>query len=593
MRRLSVIDLAGSRQPSTNEDRSAHLVFNGEIFNFQELRRELAERGHRFASSGDTETIVHLYEEFGAGLVRRLRGMFAIALWDSRERKLLLARDRLGVKPLYYSVNADGLSFASEIKCLLAGGLLRPRLDLDAARLFLSLGYVPAPLTLFAGVRKLPPATVLEWQAGHTSMPKRYWTPLDPPPMASGSWEEDEEQLLELLRSAVRMRMISDVPLGVMLSGGLDSSLIAGLMAEASREPVETFSIGFVEEASANELEWARKTARRLGSHHHELLTSATEHDELLDDALWHLEEPIADLSFIGFLLLSRLARQHVTVALCGQAADEILGGYRKHLVSRMTDLPFLPMGLMGDVARALSHNRGNSGLGRLGRAVSAQDDVERMFAMGAILPREQRGWVMGEALSNGDPLELLRTSHAAQNAPPRTGSSLLRTLVLDLQLALPDLMFLYFDRMSMAASLEVRVPFADHELVNFCMALPDDRRIRGFRGKELLRRISKDLVDDSIISRPKRGFFRSGASAWLSAREGEIRETLVDDRCRQRGLLNVEALIHALDGPRGRGRAGEPLLAAFMLERWHRVFVDADGQASSAETRRVRHVAR
>jgi asparagine synthase (glutamine-hydrolysing) len=582
MRRLSVIDLVGSRQPSTNEDGSIHLVFNGEIFNFQELRRDLVARGHRLRSGGDTETIIHLYEDHGAALVRRLRGMFAFALWDSRERKLLLARDRLGVKPLYYTVGPQGLAFASEIKCLLAGGLVTPQLDLDAAALFLSLGYVPAPLTLFAGVRKLPPATTLEWRTGRASAPERYWTPLDPPPFWSGSWEEDEEHLLELLRTAVRMRMISDVPLGVMLSGGLDSSLVAGLMAEASPAPIETFSIGFEEEADANELEWARRTARRLGANHHELLTSANEHDGLLDDALWHLEEPIADLSFIGFLLLSRLARERVTVALCGQAADELLGGYRKHLVSRVTGRSALPIAPLGGMARTLTRHRADSRLGRLGRTVSAADDVERMFAMSAIVVPERRTSVMSERLASADPLGLLRTSFALQDPAPSMLSDLRRTLVMDLQLALPDLMFLYFDKMSMAASLEVRVPFADHELVNFCMALPDNRSVQRWRGKEILRRVSRDFVDESIITRPKRGFFRSGASAWLAARETLLRDTLLDERCRARDLLNVDALRDLLDRP-GRGRAGEPLLAAFLLERWHRMFIDGDGHAQSA----------
>jgi asparagine synthase (glutamine-hydrolysing) len=586
MRRLSVIDLAGSKQPSTNEDGSLQLVFNGEIFNFRALRRELKSRGHELRTDGDTETIVHLYEDHGADLVRRLRGMFAIALWDMREQKLLLARDRLGVKPLYYATTTEGLAFASEIKCLLAGGLLTPRVDLEAAQLFLSLGYVPAPLTLFQGVYKLPPATVLEWQAGQIRGPTVYWTPLDTPALESATWEEDAEHLLELLRDAVGMRMISDVPLGVMLSGGLDSSLVAAVMAETSTAPIETFSIGFVEDASANELAWARKTARRLGANHHELLTSATEHEGLLDDALWHLEEPISDLSFIGFLLLSRLAREHVTVALCGQAADELLAGYRKHLASRVADLPYVPAALAGDALRALTRSRAGSSLNRMSYALSERDDVKRVFGMSAILPPSKHASAMGPALRNGDPLALLQQTHAAGNLPDPTRSQLLRTLFLDIQLALPDLMFLYFDKMSMAASLEVRVPFADHELVNFCMALPDDRRIRGRQGKHILRHISRDLVDESIITRPKRGFFRSGASAWLAARETLVRETLLDERCRRRGLLNAGAVSEWLDRSTGRGRAGEPLLAAFMLERWHRVFVDSDGEASSALNR-------
>ena len=254
--------------------------------------------------------------------------MFAIAVWDEPDRRLVLTRDRMGVKPLYYALTPAGLAFARRSSRCSAGGLVEPRLDPLAAELYLAYGYVPGPRTLFDGVRKLAPATTLMWEDGALVGESVYWTPWDDAPPAGASWEEDQETLLALLREAVRARMISDVPLGVMLSGGLDSSLITALMSEISSEPVKTFSIGFTEDAKANELADARRVAQRFGTDHHELLTSAADHPALLDEALWHLEEPITDLSFLGFLLLSRLAREHVTVALCGQAADELLGGY-------------------------------------------------------------------------------------------------------------------------------------------------------------------------------------------------------------------------------------------------------------------------
>jgi asparagine synthase (glutamine-hydrolysing) len=581
MRRLSIIDLARSHQPVSNEDGTVHTVFNGEIFNFQELRSQLEHKGHRFSTAGDTETIVHLYEEHGDAFVKRLRGMFAIALWDSSKRTLLLARDRLGVKPLYYALTPSGLAFASEIKCLLAGGLVDAQLDLDAARLYLTLGYVPAPKTLFAGVLKLPPATVLEWRDGRERGHHPYWTPLDPPPSRSGSWEEDQEHLLELLRDAVRARMISDVPLGVMLSGGLDSSLIAALMAEVSPHPIETFSVGFVEDANANELAWARRTAGRLGANHHELLSSASRHEELLDDALWHLEEPIADLSFLGFHVLSRLAREHVTVALCGQAADELLGGYPKHLAAHAADVAAgVPPSVRGSLAKLSFRISSRAKITRLLRTLAAEDDLERLLAMSSMLPLGAGANLGGPNLNRADPRALLAETFAGRSQPQTPPSRLFRTLLLDLRLALPDLMFLYFDKMSMANSLEVRVPFADHELVNFCMALPPDRLIRGRRGKEILRRVSQGLVDEAVIERPKRGFFRAGASSWLSARRSLVSETLLDGRCRRRGLLNMDLMRRWLDEPLKEGRRGEPLLTAFLLERWHRLFVDADGLA-------------
>jgi asparagine synthase (glutamine-hydrolysing) len=581
MRRLSIIDPAGSHQPVSDEDGAVQAVVNGEIFNFRELRSQLEKAGHRFSTAGDSETVVHLYEERGDRFVEGLRGMFAIALWDVERRRLLLARDPLGVKPLYYTRASEGLAFASEVKSLLAGELVDAELDLDAARLYLTLGYVPGPRTLFAGVFKLPPGTVLEWRDGRLTGPNAYWTPLDLSPFRSGSWQEDEEHLLALLRDAVRTQMVSDVPLGMMLSGGLDSSLIAALMAEVSPRPIETFSVGFVEDADANELAWARTTANRLGANHHELLTSASEHEELLDEALWHLEEPISDLSFLGFLALSRLAREDVTVALCGQAADELFGGYTKHLAARAADLAAgVPAAVRGSVARLASRATERARLTRLLRTFAADDDLERLLAMSSVLPPGLVSELSGPRLSPRDPHALLGETFAGRSHGNPPGSRLSRTLLLDLRLALPDLMFLYFDKMSMASSLEVRVPFADHHLVNFCTALQDDRRIRGFRSKALLRRVSKDLVDESIITRPKRGFFRSGASAWVAARQGLIRDTLLDERCRNRGLLNVGALTTMLDRPVGERRAGEPLLTAFMLERWHRVFVDGGGQA-------------
>jgi asparagine synthase (glutamine-hydrolysing) len=587
MRRLSIIDLPSSHQPLASEDGRVITVFNGEIFNFLRLREELVHRGHRFVTSGDTETIVHLYEEYGTGFVSRLRGMFAIAIWDAAERKLVLARDRLGVKPLYYALGLSGLMFASEIKCFIAAGLLSPRLDPDAASLFLALGYVPGPRTLFEGVLKLPPASVLEWHAGKLTGPTSYWTPADPPSAAPGGWREDEDHLLELLRAAVRARMISDVPLGVMLSGGLDSSLIAGLMAEASSAPIETFSIGFTDDAGANELAWARRTATRLGANHHELETSAAAHVGLLDEALWHLEEPIADLSFLGFLLLSKLARQHVTVALCGQAADELLGGYPKHVAARLADVaegcPLFLRRLLGAAARSGDqHVR----LHRLLAVIAAERDLERLWAMSALLTPRLGHALEGPVLREMDAFELFEQSGAADANLPAGRSCLTRTLLLDLHLALPDLMFLYFDKMSMASSLEVRVPFADHDVVNFCMSLPDNRRIRRLRGKEILRRISVDLVDEAIINRPKRGFFRAASSAWLERNLDLVRDTLLDPRCRERGLLDPATLQRWLTAPLGSGRAGEPLLAAFLLERWHRLFVDSDGLAQRRAAR-------
>ncbi len=575
MRRLSVIDPAGSPQPVANEDGEVSAVFNGEIYNYRELRDDLSRRGHRFATRGDGETIVHLYEEHGPRFVEHLRGMFAIALWDRRRRRLVLARDRMGVKPLYVAETSQGLAFASEVKSLLAAGVVEPRLDPDAAERFMAWGYVPGPATLFAGVRKLPPASYLLYADGCTVEQREYWSPWEAPPEPPGaSWEEDGERLLELLREATRARMVSDVPLGVMLSGGLDSSLITALMAETSERPVQTFSVGFVEDADANELAEARHVARRLGTDHHELETSALDHPDLLDDALRHMEEPIADLSCVGLLLLSRLARQTVTVALSGQGADELLGGYRKHQIAHAADLLGRFPPARGAVALASRLGAPESTRARGLQALSSGDPVARMLAMSRVVqPRERLALFTPEFLRGTD-----------VGAPARAHvdlsgrSALAQTLYLDTRLALVDKLLLYFDKMSMATSLEVRVPFMDHDVVSFCLALPDSRNVRLGNRKELLKRVARGLVDDEIIDRRKRGFFRSALGAWLQAQKGGLlEETLLDPRTAERGLYRsseVRRLLAAAGG--GDIKADERLFCVFLLERWMRDWVDA-----------------
>jgi asparagine synthase (glutamine-hydrolysing) len=578
MRRLKVIDLDSSHQPLSNERGDVWTVFNGEIFNFPELRAELQGRGHRLATNGDTETIVHLYEEHGPDFPKRLRGMFGIALWDATRRKLVLTRDRMGVKPLYFAHTREGLAFGSEIKSLLAGGLVEPRLDPLAAELFLAYGYVPGPRTIFEGVLKLPPATTMIWEEGAPAGESVYWTPWDDPIESGDSFEEDEETLLRLLRTSVRARMISDVPIGVMLSGGLDSSLITALMSEASDRPVQTFSVGFTEDADANELADARSVAGKFGTDHHEILTSAAEHPSLVPEGLWHLEEPITDLSFLGFFLLSRLAREHVTVALCGQAADELLGGYSKHRVAQVADqVARLPTPLQRAVAGAAGLLPDRSRAGRGLRAITAANHPARVLEMSRVIGREQRSGLLDPEFQNPDVdrelEEIVRTRVSG-----RGGSILEETLQLDTKLALVDLMFLYFDKMSMATSLEIRVPFADHDLVSFCMGLPDDRRISRGRRKEILRRISRGLLDDATIDKRKRGFFRAASSTWLEAhRDGMVSEALLDDRARSRGIFQAGEVRRLVGESQGSGRAGEPLLAVLMLELWHRQFVDSD----------------
>jgi len=579
MRRLSIIDLAGSHQPVANEDGAVRAVFNGEIYNFAELREHLRRRGHRLETCGDSETLVHLYEDHGVDFLRHLRGMFAIALWDRRARRLVLARDRMGVKPMYYAETQGGLAFASEVKALLAGGLLEPRLDPLGAELFLAHGFVPGPRTLFAGVRKLPPASLLVWERGRVAELREYWTPWDGEATPSAGWEDDQEALLGLLREAVKARMVSDVPLGVMLSGGLDSSLIATLMAERSSRRVETFSIGFIEDGDANELDDARLVARRIGAEHHEMTTSAVGHPELLDEAMWHLEEPIADVSCLGFLLLSRLARRSVTVALSGQGADELLGGYRKHEIASLAAGARLVPGPVRRAVGALACLGPPGSTFRRGLlAVTTDDPAVRLLAMSRVLqPHERATLLSPEFLEPAAEEEIAAVVRS--HIPPVAQSPLGETLHLDTRLALVDNMLLYFDKMSMAASLEVRVPFMDHDVVAYCSRLPDSRRVWRLRRKELLRRASRGLIDDAIIDKPKRGFFHAALGTWLSVhREALVRETLLDGRTLARGQYRPEAVSRLVASAAARDKkASQCLFSLLLLERWQRLFVDGD----------------
>ena len=591
MRRLSIIDVAGSHQPVSTEDEQVTAVFNGELFIFPELREELLGKGHKLATHGDSETIVHLYEEYGPDFVRRLRGMFAIALWDKPRRRLVLARDRMGVKPLYYASTPDGLAFASEVKALLAGGLVRAELDPLGAELFLAHGFVPGPYTLFAGVRKLEPAALMVFEDGKIVDHRPYWNPWeDGAPRKALPWAEEQEQLMELLRESVRARMISDVPLGVMLSGGLDSSLITALMAEQSSRPVQTFSIGFAED-EVSELGDAEMVAKRFGTDHHALVTSAAEHTGLLDEAIWHLEGPIADVSCLGFILLSRLAREHVTVALSGQGADELLGGYRKHEIASAAAMlqRAVPAPALRLAASAARRPVQRSTFARGMLALTTDDPVERLLAMSRVLQPGEREELLHPDFRHPQ-AEAEIAGVVAQHLPPVAMSPLGETLHLDTRVALVDNMLLYFDKMSMAASLEVRVPFMDHDVVSFCSRLPDSRRVSRMRKKELLKRASRGLVDDYIIDKPKKGFFHEGLGAWLTHhRDDLVRETLLDGPALERGMYERSAVLDLVERAKlDDKKASQRLFSLLALERWMLMFVDGQARATQPAPMRV-----
>jgi asparagine synthase (glutamine-hydrolysing) len=567
-RRLSVVDVAGGHQPFANEDGSVWAVQNGELYNHADLRDRLAAEGHRMASRCDTEILPHLYERYGTRSFRELRGMFGIAIWDGPRRRAVLARDRLGIKPLYHARVGDLLVFGSELKSVLASGLIEPRLDYEAIDAYLALGIVPGPRTAIAGVSKLLPGHLLV--AGPDGVEiERFWEYPRPDPITGMSLDEAAEGLLEQLDESVRLRLMADVPLGAMLSGGLDSSLIVAMMARHSAAPVQTFSVGFREAGEGNELADARLVASALGAEHHELELSIADQAVDLAELVWSMDEPLADLSGLGFLALSELAARHVTVALSGQGADELLGGYMKHqaasLCAGWERMP-APLRRVGAHAAPLARGR----LRRAARTLAAPDPAQRLLEMSSKLDPDLRGRLVTGPMAALD-------GEAAGDAVRAIlggldGHALETTLYVDGQLALVDDMLHYFDRASMYHSLEVRVPFLDHHLVEYCARIPARHKVHRLKTKRVLRHAARGLVPDRILDKKKLGFFRPAVEQWLGAQTaGPVQDYLLAPDARYAEFLDrdeVTALART-----GRARTGGPqphlLLAILMLEVW------------------------
>jgi asparagine synthase (glutamine-hydrolysing) len=567
VRRLSIVDVDGGRQPVSDESGSVWAAQNGELYNHDDLREQLRSDGHTFRTRCDTEVLPHLYETVGTAFPERLRGKFAIAVWDGRRRRAILARDRLGIKPLYWARRGDLLVFASEMKSLLASGLIETELDYEALDAYLTLGFVPGPRTPLARVSKLDPGCRIVVD-GDGERVERYWSFPVPAPVERDAGEH-ATRLLEILEESVRLRLMSDVPLGAMLSGGLDSSLVVALMARHMSEPVKTFSIGFREAGAENELEHARQVARVLGTDHHELELSFTEQTVSLDELVWHLDEPLADLSALGFLALSELAARHVTVALSGQGADELLGGYRNHRAAALAG-SFARLPLAARVGALALARIGPSGLRRAARRLEVNDPAEALVAatggVGGELRRELLRGPLAELDGGAARRTLLDRLDGLDVGP------LPSALFLDAQVGLVDDMLHYFDRASMAHSLEVRVPFLDHELVEYCATIPAELKVRRLEGKHILKRAARGIIPDSVIDRPKVGFFNAAVDAWFRAQtRGAISEYLLRPDPRYADLLersSVERLV--VDHGNGRGHgSGRVLLSILMLEVW------------------------
>ncbi len=589
MRRLSIIDLAGGHQPLSNVDGSLWLVCDGEIYNFRELRSELQGKGYHFKSGSDAEVLLHLYDAEGDDFVLRLNGMFDFALWDVRRRRLLIGRDRLGVKPLYVLQDWQRLAFASEAKALLALPGVSAELDHGVVADYLHLGYVAAPGCIFKDIRKLPPATLLAVEDGEVRE-WRYWR-LSEQIISGVSESQWIERVKVQLDESVRMQMVSDVPIGAFLSGGVESSAVLGLMARHSEQPIRTYAIGFSgaeAEALYNELPYARQMAKLFASEHREIVVQP-DVVALLPKLLWHMDEPLSNTAFITTYLVSEFARGDVKVILSGVGGDELFGGYRRylggHYVRRYRRWPGWLRRAASLVARRFPASRNSGVLNdlRLAKGFMASAEMsfdERYRSYLQVLSRRHVSALLLDesAASASDPLA--RAFAAAGNE-----DELNRMLAVDAETQLPDDLLLLTDKMSMAMSLECRVPFLDHQLVELAAAMPASIKVRDGRLKHLLKASLADLLPDDILSRKKRGF-GTPMGAWLKRELAPLlKRLLAAEVVEARGLFSHTVVKRLMaDHAANRIDGTDILLAMMNLEIWSRIFLDRRDPADVAE---------
>jgi asparagine synthase (glutamine-hydrolysing) len=592
-RRLAIIDLATGDQPLSNEDGSVVVVQNGEIYNYRELRAGLIARGHRFRTEGDTEVLAHLYEERGVRFAKDLRGMFAIAVWDARQRRLVLARDRFGIKPLYYRLSADAITFASELKALIRQPGFSRTIDPEAVEAFLAFSFVPAPLSIFREARKLPPGSTLVWNEAAPAEVDvdRYAEPrpVSADQVRSGGEEELAEELRERLRDSVRAHLIADVPVGVLLSGGIDSCTLAALASEAAPH-ISTFTIGF-DEREFDERALARLVAERYGTDHHELVVRP-DAAELMPALAETFDEPFADSSAIPTYLISQLARRHVKVALSGEGGDEFFGGYNYYaghaLARRMAPAAALLRPLVERLPTSTA--KASSLDWRAKRWVRAArlSPLERHYAWKSVFtPGERAELFQPELRAALDPLEMIRPHYDATDG----AEELSRIMGLDVAVFMVDDMLVKTDRASMAHSLEARVPILDPVVAELALALPSKLKVRGLAKKRLLRRAVAPLLPREILEGKKRGF-SAPIGTWLRGElEPLTREVLSAGSLRRQGFFRPEIVARLVDDHvAGAADNSRKIWALLTFALWYDRY--ADGASESASTQGARLVA-
>ncbi|MFY9554642.1 MAG: asparagine synthase (glutamine-hydrolyzing) [Blastocatellia bacterium] len=591
-RRLSIVDLNGGRQPMPNEDLTIWISYNGEIYNHRDLRPGLEQRGHTYRSACDTETIIHLYEEYGARLVEHLRGMFAFAIWDSRRRSLLLARDRLGIKPLYYAMTPDNsIYFASEIKAIIETGAVKPELNYLALSEYAANRSTFGEDTLFRNVKRLLPGHTLRWQDGRVEI-NRYWDVSFAKDEPSLTESEYVKRFQELFTESVRLRLMADVGLGVFLSGGIDSSAIAAVMSKMVDEPIKTFSVAFAER-EANELSYARAVSNAFGTQHHEITVSPADFFEALPGLVYQEDEPIAHPSSVPLFFVSKLAAEHVKVVLTGEGSDELLGGYEKY---RRTILNvalgraynrLLPKGIRGQLKRAIESIPATSGVRRkLSRTFLCLNPTiqDIYFDNFSVFSRAmQRRLFALETLEKTGPSDPYKTELEHIDRCD-SGALLDQLLASDLKTYLHELLMKQ-DQMSMAASIESRVPFLDHKLVEFSARLPIDMKIHGVTTKYILRRAMRGVLPKQIITRKKMGF-PVPIGRWLRGQFSHIVDDYVlSERASVRGIFNTEFVGQLVARHRAGEDHSERLWALINFEIWQRRFLDREPASSDVKT--------
>lgn len=578
--RLSIIDLSGGGQPMANEDRTVWVVFNGEIYNFCELRDRLLARGHTFRSRSDTEVIVHLYEDFGTDCVNELRGMFAFALWDARGRRLFLARDRVGIKPLYYAQSSTGFRFASELKAVIADSGVDRALDPEAVRTFLSFNYLPGEATLFKSVRKLLPGHWLMVEDGR-AMVRQYWDLRFTQERWHQSFEETVEELHSLLKTTVREHTIADVPVGVLLSGGVDSSAVLSFAVEGTDKQVSAFTVGFDGHRVVDERPYARMAAQRFGAEHHEITITESDFWDFLPAYVWHMEEPVCEPPAVALHYVSRLARGYVKVLLSGEGGDEGFAGYPNY--PNMMQLERIRSRL-GPMARPVG------ALAALAGRVAGDRRVERYgTALGRTLASQYFSRTSGPTAFFNRPAQTcfapdFRAATARVSAPAYMkeltdvvgdGPLLNRMLYVDTKTWLPDDLLVKADKITMASSLELRVPLLDHKVLEFAASLPPEFKVRGRETKRVLKAAFGRTLPAEILHRKKAGF-PVPYEAWLRAGlQSGVEDILLSERARSRGYFQAGEIGRLLYANARGGAYAKEVFSLLVLELWHRAFVD------------------